>query len=498
MPANLLIDDDPATRRVCRLLAKRMRSALRSSEETLPLPSDDETVLERRCANPNEFRKAVLIDCDGVSRVADDVLDPWQREDYAALDPAWMRIAGRFSGDCKARGYLERPRGHSKTTDIALMSSYVLLASERKIIGVAAAGSKEQAKLLRDGIDTLLRLNPWLSEHLTVNRFEVINKGTGSTLSILASDEKTTFGKTPDFVIVDELTHWKKKKLWATLFSSVAKRNKCVLVVISNAGDDMGWGWHWQVREACRTNPAWYFHKLDGPQASWLNKANLDEQRHILEPPEYKRVWLNQWQTGSGEGLSPEDITAACTLSGPWLDNRPPAYDCLGALDIGIKHDHAAFVVLGLDVENNRVRLVQAIRWDPRSYPNRRVPLKDVERTVASEAKRLNLLGVAYDPHQCERIAEELAEQGVEMYANHFTPKSLTKMAKLMLDYFTNRRIDLYPEPSLITDLHGLNFVKRGMASTTSANRDDAGHCGMGIALAIGLPWPDGTLKTGA
>ena len=479
-----------------RMLATKVRRRFAPVGEAIEaLPG--ESLIEKRCATPTTFRQSVVIDCDGHSRIADEILDPWQREDFAALDPAWMRIAGKYEGDCKARGYLERPRGHSKTTDIALMAAYALLASDRKINGIAAAASKEQAQELRNGIDTLIRLNGWISGFLSVNKFEVINRATGSTLKILASDEKTTFGKTPDFAIVDELTHWKKKKLWSTLFSSVAKRNKCVLVVIANAGDDMGWGWHWNVREACRTDEAWYFHKLDGPEASWLSKANLDEQRRIMDAADFKRVWLNQWQTGSGEGLSPEDIHAAITLPGPWRHEHMPPIDCLGALDIGVKHDHAAFVVVGIDHVERRVKLMAAHRWNPRDYDSGRVPLKEVEATILAEHERFNLLGVAYDPHQCERTADELAEHGLPTYANPFTPKSLTQMAKLLLDYFSNRRIDLYDETSLLHDLHGLNIVKRGMGYTIKAAKDDQGHCDLGIALAIALRWADGTLQAG-
>ena len=79
---------------------------------------------------------------------------------------------------------------------------------------------------------------------------------------------RPVYGLTPDFAVVDEVTHWRSRDLWDALLSSAAKRSTCMFVVISNAGflDD----WTWQTRELIRTDPAWYFSRLDGPVASWI------------------------------------------------------------------------------------------------------------------------------------------------------------------------------------------------------------------------------------
>jgi hypothetical protein len=145
-------------------------------------------------ADPAVFRSALLIDTDdGPKRLA-ECMDPWQREDFQALDPACRRIAGQKIDPPHLRIYLERARGHSKTTDIGVAASYLLFAAERKIDGVACAADKDQAGLIRDAIDRLLRLNPWLAESLEVQAFRVINKHTGSALTILAADVASSWG----------------------------------------------------------------------------------------------------------------------------------------------------------------------------------------------------------------------------------------------------------------------------------------------------------------
>jgi len=51
--------------------------------------------LRKLQSDPSLFRRALRIDCDGIIRRLADVLDPWQRVDFAALDRPWQRVVGR-------------------------------------------------------------------------------------------------------------------------------------------------------------------------------------------------------------------------------------------------------------------------------------------------------------------------------------------------------------------------------------------------------------------
>jgi len=75
----------------------------------------------------------------------------------------------------------------------------VLFASRRQLRGYGAAADQDQARLLRDSIDGLVRLNPWRSQILRVDKLKIENDRTGSTLEILTSDAPTSYGLTPDF-----------------------------------------------------------------------------------------------------------------------------------------------------------------------------------------------------------------------------------------------------------------------------------------------------------
>lgn len=446
--------------------------------------------------DPAAFRESILVDCSGRSIELSKVLDPWQREDFEALDNGWKRIAGLHSGDCTARAYLERPRGHSKTTDLAVQALWVLFASERKISGVAAAAAREQAQELREQADIILRLNPWLAEEIVAQKFAVTNVRTGSSLRILSSDGDTTMGKTPDFVIVDELTHWKNRKLWDSIFSAVAKRPNCVLVVIANAGFGQGTSWQWETREACRNHADWHFHRLDGPQASWLTEKSLAEQRSILTPLAYRRLWLNQWLEDTGDAIDMDAVARCCVLP-----DKPVSHSCqavIGGLDLGISHDHSAAVFIGVDVPRRKLILLETMRWKPADYPenNNRIPLKLVEKEVGDACRRLGADGMAFDPNQAIRLAEELVDQGITMFPFDFTAKHCDEMARNLITTFTNGDIEMYPEPSLLRDLSRLTLVERAIGHKLEAPRDENGHCDLATAFVIALPWAIGTLRT--
>jgi hypothetical protein len=77
--------------------------------------------LRRRKAaqHPAPFRRTVHLGPEPDSRFIDR-FQPWQEADFAALDAAWLALAGRGPQAAVRRAYIERPRGHSKTTDTAV------------------------------------------------------------------------------------------------------------------------------------------------------------------------------------------------------------------------------------------------------------------------------------------------------------------------------------------------------------------------------------------
>jgi len=438
--------------------------------------------------DPAEFRSRLIVDVDAQSKRWGECIEPWQAADFTAMDAGWLRAIGSGHEEACQRAYLERPRGHSKTTDLAAMCSWALFAATRQVAGVAAAASRDQAQLLRDAIERLRRLNPWLGEFLEVQNYRVSNRRTGSTLDILSADAATNYGLIPDFIVADELTHWESIRgsdLWDSLISAAAKRGNCMVVVISNAGLAKGKSWQWRVRESCRSSAAWLFSRLEGPAASWITEARLAEQRTMLPPSAYNRLWLNQWQTGAGDALDPADIEACVVLSGP--DQRHGCQEFVAGLDLGVKNDHSALVVLGLDPTRQVLRLIHCRSWAPDPTTGQ-VELAAVEREIILADGKWPLAGLYFDPSQAFLMAQRLARLGVTTIEVPFVGKHLDEMARSMLSAVRNRTIELYRDERLLSDLSRLTIVAKQYGFKLEAISDEQGHADTAIALAIAIP----------
>ncbi len=332
----------------------------------------DTKTYQKYATDPSAFRDDLLLDVDGVARRFGDVMEPWQRDDFARLDPALMRCTGRSDvQSARCAHYLERPRGHSKTTDLAVTCSYALAFSNRPIRGYAFAADKDQAALLRDAMLTILRLNPWLGRLLDVQKTSVANiakviPATAAGWIPLHPTSAASYGILPDLIVADELVHWQGDgSLWHSILSSAAKRANCLLCCISNAGFIDSW--QWGIREIARTDEAWHFSRLDGPVASWLTAARLDEQRRMLPAIAYARLWDNQWSSGGGDALSPSTIDQAFLPDlQPMSGNERDFIFCAG-VDLGLVRDCAAVVVLAVPKggKAGRIRLAQNKLWRP-------------------------------------------------------------------------------------------------------------------------------------
>ena len=329
--------------------------------------------------SPSRFRDRLILSASP-SRWLRNEIQPWQVADFEALDPAWCRLAGievcpgsaltpspspggrggPEGGTPIRRAYIERPRGHSKTSDMAVQIAWILLAARTTVTGVAAAADREQAALLLAAIKRLASLNPTICHDLIFVDGAVRNRRTGSRLDLISSDVGSSYGILPDFVICDELSHWPKPELWYSLLSSAAKKPDCVLAVLTNAG--VGLGWQWEVRENAGQSPDWYFSSLDGPHAPWITPSSLDEQQALLPPAVYERLWLNRWQHSDGEFVSLAEAEVCIDPTLTRVDHGSPQHQYIAAIDYAEKHDYTVGVIVHREGDRTIVDRMDVVR----------------------------------------------------------------------------------------------------------------------------------------
>ncbi len=299
--------------------------------------------------DPASYREVIRLGA-APAPLLQEIIQPWQTRDFQALDAAWLALSGNPPPAKKRRkkiirrAYLERPRGHSKTTDTAVQVTWILQWSPHCVRGLAAAADQDQAQLIHTAIADLVRHNPTICPDLRVQKQLIKNVDTGSELQVISSDVNSSWGQLPDFVLCDELCHWSQPDLWYSLCSSAAKKPDCVLLVLTNAG--IGTGWQWDVREAARTSRDWHFSTLDGPQAPWITPESLAEQQRLLPPAVYARLWENRWQHSDGEFVTLAEAEACIDDALSYKTLGQPQFEYIAAVDYAEKHDRTVGVVL--------------------------------------------------------------------------------------------------------------------------------------------------------
>lgn len=469
----------------------------------------------------SQFVALLVIDTPAGRVRLGDVLADYQADFFRDIEPALLRLVGRDVPCQWRRFFSEWPRGHAKTFCLAVVILWLIVASRKKLTGIGAGGDKDQARLLRDSVADIVRTNPTLESVVNVAAYKIENRYTGTVFEILSSDAATSYGVAPDIVVADELVHWQSAELWHSLFSSAAKKSNSVLCVISNAGwKHSQW---WPIRENIRNDPAWRFSRLEGPQAPWITESDLLEQRRHLPPDVFARLWLNQPTDGVGSSaLEAGDIEAAVTLRGAASD-REPGRVYVGGLDLGLKRDHSALVVLAkhvgyseriakpLPVYNSttralidtgcidappehvtyrnhpgtgRVELVAVRTWNPQAG---RIEIESIEREILALHQRFGLSLLAFDVWQGEFLGQRLQRAGLAVDPITYTPAILQQLATTTLDCFRERQINLFRHDGLLTDLRSLQVIEKSYGYRLQSPRDDAGHGDIAAALQLAL-----------
>jgi hypothetical protein len=379
------------------------------------------------------FRREAIVLEDG--RPFGAVMEPWQAEDFAALDDPAHRHA-----------YLERPRGHSKTGDIATEAVVELVLGPPHQRLYCAAADEDQAGLLFQDVLGKFQRNPLLAPLIKPTRRVLTVPSLGSTLTVLASDAPSAYGLRPNWIAVDELSEWRRRELWDSLWSATGKRPRCRMLVISTAGWDRT-SLAWEVRSIAEGETDWYFSSR-GPCASWISEAWRDQQQRTLPPHVFARLHRNQWVEGVGAFLT------AAEVDGIFVEALPAARgQAAYGLDLGLAKDRTVLSRVRHDARTSRLVVEALETWTPR--PGAHVDLMDVEETVATLV-RAHPAPVYLDPWQGVLLGQRLRGRGLDVHEVSFTGESRRKLFGVVLDLVRTGRLRCRPHADLRRELLGL------------------------------------------
>ncbi|OCP17026.1 MULTISPECIES: terminase TerL endonuclease subunit [unclassified Ensifer] len=135
------------------------------------------------------------------------------------------------------------PRGNRKTSLAAALALLHTIGPERVAAGqvIFAASDREQAGLGFKEAANIVRMDKRIVAATRIynahnSAKKIVLNSEGVELQAISSDGAAQHGKTPAFVLVDEIHVWKGRDLWEALKSGMVKTSGTLMVIATTAG----------------------------------------------------------------------------------------------------------------------------------------------------------------------------------------------------------------------------------------------------------------------
>lgn len=391
--------------------------------------------------------------------------DPWQR-----------RLIQRIYGPSDETGrratrlvYAELPRGARKTTLASVLALAHTIGPEQRPYGqvVAAAADRTQARLAFDEACAMLKQDVRLLDAVRIRDTKNRVEHNRSRSAFVATSAEGDFqhGKTPSFVLADELHVWRGYDMWNVLKTGASKVAGSLTIVITTAGKVPA-GICWELRKvalAAAANPAAHPTILpvvfaadpekDDPVDAWLDEdlwaavnpglaegyPDLDElraeaalARHI--PPlrrAFQQVHLNIWGDGSAAGWV--DMAIYDEAGEPLEPDALAGRSAWIGVDLSKAYDLTAIAAAFPDGEGGVDLLVRAFLPEA-AYQRRATETPDLPWEAWREAGHLTVMpGDVIDDAVIEDAIRDWCEE-FDVQEIAFDPKFAAKIMSRLVD----------------------------------------------------------------
>ena len=165
--------------------------------------------------------------------------NPWQRDNFFFPVFGWVREDGsrRFR-----RSYVELPKKNYKSTMAAGVGLFMLAGDEEPGAEIwSLGGDKNQARVVHDDAVTMADGSPKLAPLLKINRstFNIAYPASNSYYRAVSAAPRGKHGPSLHCAIADELHEWYGDELWRSIRYAFRARRQPLLLVITNAGDNL-------------------------------------------------------------------------------------------------------------------------------------------------------------------------------------------------------------------------------------------------------------------
>jgi phage terminase large subunit-like protein len=388
-------------------------------------------------------------------------LDPWQerivRRIYGPRDTDGQRLVRTV--------FALIPRGARKTSLGAGLACLHTFGPERIPSGqaVSAAADQKQAAIAYDEALAIVRANKAIASRLklTPHSYKIQHPVKGATYEAISSDGATQHGRTPNFVLSDEIHAWKKRDLWDALRTGLSKVPESLHIITTTAGrgqEGLAYDTYQYARKVAagdiddpsllpilfetpadadwRDELLWYdanpglAHGY--PDIKGLRAMAREAEGKPSEREAFRQYHLNVWLDHSEDPFVEMSVydEGAGKVDLRELEGKP----CWLGVDLSSTTDLTAVVAAWKDGEgyqvvpfffvpedNLRARAdrdgVPYPAWAEAGYitatPGNVVDYAYVEQAIRDLCKRFNVREIAFDPHLAQQLIQHLQADGL-------------------------------------------------------------------------------------
>lgn len=391
-----------------------------------------------------------------------------------ALSSWQERIVRRIYGPCDPNGrrlartvFILLPRGNRKTSLGAGLALLHTFGPERVPGGqaIAAAADRKQARISFEEALGIVQEVPQLvgASKPVDSKNRLHHPRSGATFEAISADAGTQHGRTPTFLLADELHAWKKRDLWDVLRTGMVKTAGSLTVIITTAGrgqenvafdlydyakrvargeiDDPGFlPILFEAPRDCDWRDEGIWHAVnpglgDGfPDLEGLRQLAREASQRPADREAFKQLHLNIWLDHStapfvdmavyDAGAAPVDLDALAADRAPcWIAVDASTTTDLTAVVAAFRDGDDGYQIAAwffVPADNLRARAdrdrVPYPTWADDGFiiptAGNVIDFRAVERHIRELADRFDVREIAFDPAYSRQISGPLLEDG--------------------------------------------------------------------------------------
>lgn len=425
------------------------------------------------------------------------VLEDGERWGNLAIDQQIDDIEAIFATDGPNKHFITRPRGGSKTTDLAGVAvSWLAGDAPPRSRGYVVASNGEQAGILIDAAGSLVANTPELSA-LRVENERIIGPNDSWVRVLNLSDSGAWGLRGARILICDEFCQWPEtrgaKRVYTAIRTTVQKVPGCKLVILSSSGEPSHWSRPIYIAGKNDANSGWRVSDMPGP-VPWQDPKEIEELRDELTPSEFDRLVLNIWSEDEDRAVSEEDFEKAkqparADGKGWRIRDVHPHIQYIETIDIGIVNDATVFCIshkeslkTGDRTGPKRVVIDHLERWaGSKKEP---IQLDKVEDRAAELAIEFNKARVYADPNQFVGNLQSLNKRGIHAEQWDFTAASVGSVATALVQAFRNEQIHV-PDVKILKDELLRVRLRESAPGVTRLDHDRSGHDDQAVVIGM-------------